>query len=856
VVTPSAGRNGSIYPASDVTVEHGGLQAFKAFPYVGYRVDTWYVDDAVVQTGGNTYVLTDIYADHLVHVTFKQQLSYSLDDIRFDSEEEYKGRIVNNNFVLPGQPGISRIHVQRVEGLGPDPTGVMLMIREKDRDPTSPTYGRMMDARAKGSFTWTDADEVYVQFKYMFNTTDPTVELRIYISDLPGLLNPDDPRWARHCIEVARLSPPPDIRPGSYKTGRFGLFEKVVWIGSLDPTGGIWIEMRLTGGDSGALGSSKAESGGFTLVNVLTGESTCSGGGCVLVDDWNPMVQCYGICLDINVDNFVNEADFLTVIGECGHTATDARACLDGVFGDDGTVDALDVVSWDWAMNAEDRLFNFCGLPLVSGGEIDTMMADKPVFESASGQLALTDPPGRTGDLLIAGKRAAKDARGKLEDRLYSFGSDGLCTGWSAAASQRCNVRLVRGVGDELYQINSETGVLRLDETGEAIIPPGTIALTEISEPRYNKSAVVYVGIQGEDVDPFGRPILDAAFDADYVYVIPVVVDPDGQEPYTAAAKLQLLDGADPPYQVVQLYDDPPLPADNQQRDALREIELDSAGNVYVLNVHYLNESDIVWRYEPNGAIERLDLGNPDSDSYLPAPIGMYVSDTTNMLYLASARYNPVDTGSTVVYGFSNEGPLTLTRCVTITGMQHVTSITEDPVTGSLLVAGFNMDDIPLFPNPTQMPFYSPYLAKIPKDSNDVELLSLSDPASHDLGLPISMVWTGSVPSCLPTGYSTYNDWVALGQPDCWCTPYQCDGDADGNTQGFQKYRVMSNDLAIIYNNWKKELEDPTLDPCADIDHKPQGFQKYRVMSNDLAILTANWKKTDSDLAGDCPRPE
>jgi len=111
---------------------------------------------------------------------------------------------------------------------------------------------------------------------------------------------------------------------------------------------------------------------------------------------------------------------------------------------------------------------------------------------------------------------------------------------------------------------------------------------------------------------------------------------------------------------------------------------------------------------------------------------------------------------------------------------------------------------------------------------------------------------------CLPLTYSTYNDWAALGSPACWCAPYQCDGDADGATQGFQKYRVMSNDLNIVSANWKKLIDDATLDPCADIDHKPQGFQKqkYRVMSNDLNIVIANWKKTDSDLAGNCPRPE
>ena len=46
---------------------------------------------------------------------------------------------------------------------------------------------------------------------------------------------------------------------------------------------------------------------------------------------------------------------------------------------------------------------------------------------------------------------------------------------------------------------------------------------------------------------------------------------------YTAAAKLELLEGQIPPYQVLQLYDDPPLSGENQQRNGLR---------AYSANIH------------------------------------------------------------------------------------------------------------------------------------------------------------------------------------------------------------------------------------------------------------------------------
>ena len=60
--------------------------------------------------------------------------------------------------------------------------------------------------------------------------------------------------------------------------------------------------------------------------------------------------------------------------------------------------------------------------------------------------------------------------------------------------------------------------------------------------------------------------------------MVPVVVTPPRHEPYTAAAKLQLQPDQDPPYAIVQLYDDPPAVNENQNRSSLREIELDLRG--------------------------------------------------------------------------------------------------------------------------------------------------------------------------------------------------------------------------------------------------------------------------------------
>jgi predicted outer membrane repeat protein len=115
---------------------------------------------------------------------------------------------------------------------------------------------------------------------------------------------------------------------------------------------------------------------------------------------------------------------------------------------------------------------------------------------------------------------------------------------------------------------------------------------------------------------------------------------------------------------------------------------------------------------------------------------------------------------------------------------------------------------------------------------------------------------------CFPANYSTYNDWIALGSPDCWCAPtcgsgYQCDGDADGVRSPYPGlYRCFIGDLNLIVDNWKRPPDHPKFNPCADIDHKAQGIPKYRVFTNDLARLVACWKKRDAELPGNSPRPE
>jgi methyl coenzyme M reductase beta subunit len=76
-VTASYGANGSVDPNGAIVKNYGESQLFTASANTGYEVDTWYLDSSPVQTGGTTYNLTNITANHTLNVTFKQ-LQYTI----------------------------------------------------------------------------------------------------------------------------------------------------------------------------------------------------------------------------------------------------------------------------------------------------------------------------------------------------------------------------------------------------------------------------------------------------------------------------------------------------------------------------------------------------------------------------------------------------------------------------------------------------------------------------------------------------------------------------------------------------------------------------------------------------------
>lgn len=69
-VTPVPTVNGSISPDTPQVVNAGATLTFNATPDSGYGVNQWHVDSTQTQTGGTTYQLTNITANHSVSVTF------------------------------------------------------------------------------------------------------------------------------------------------------------------------------------------------------------------------------------------------------------------------------------------------------------------------------------------------------------------------------------------------------------------------------------------------------------------------------------------------------------------------------------------------------------------------------------------------------------------------------------------------------------------------------------------------------------------------------------------------------------------------------------------------------------------
>ena len=232
--------------------------------------------------------------------------------------------------------------------------------------------------------------------------------------------------------------------------------------------------------------------------------------------------------------------------------------------------------------------------------------------------------------------------------------------------------------------------------------------------------------------------------------------------------------------------------------------DIDS-GNVYVIDNGYTNSSDILWVYKSDGDVNKCELQS--LGIYGPTGLHCYSYDNSR-LYVASSMNKP-DAASASLYVLST-ADFTLVQSITINNMGHITDITEDPFTGTLWVAGFQMpeyiDVLPL----TIEQFYFPYLAAVPYGSSgSVQTARLSN--ASDLALPLSIAWIGAVPA-------------------------KCGGaDLDGMGD------VSLGDFTILASQWRQGPGTPS----ADIAPEPAGDGIVNFL--DLAVLADYWLDTGCD---------
>jgi len=708
---------------------------------VMYVKDLVLGDSAVLNTGFNR-----LYYEHLEQaptatIIDVPLLGFSLSNISFDSEDDFSSRVVHNNFVHVQNLQYDRIHVQRLTGQEPDPLGVMQVQNLRERDPESPRFGMVVYARAKGLFSKSSEDRILVMFEYLFETDDPGTELVVYLSDAPELQESRDPD---HHVEVGRIRPPRRGRPGSVGSARFATFHTYTHRHHLNFMRGTRIELELIG----------------------------PAGTRILINNWDPQVHCGTPCMDLDGTGVEDNFDLMVVLGESGKSAelgTDGTGneCVDGVLSDNGYADTQDVISTEWALDT--NLGNLCPAADRKGRGLPLLDSDMVSLSSPLSGLNTEGGSGFSSPLLILGQgRWNMDASGNLgTERIYGLdGSGQYLNTYDFGGEAKSHAKLIRQRDDAVYSVNITQGILQLNDDG-----PSHVVL---SNGQYAAMAQgdVYIGVQSDGLAATGRPVWDAVVNADSVYVVPVVVAPGPESggiapsPYLAAAKLSRSGG------VEVIYDDPgfrdPVAPDNPHIGGLREIEVDAAGRVYVLNAHRRNLSDAVWQYSPDGHVNwRIELGDPSKprsvsdlrlieDSgrpvYVPNPTGLCVSDKTERVYLASGYRDEQNINQSYVYGFSMADGR-LERIVTINDMQIVTDITEDPDTGTLWVVGYNLDAHALAADSyldISESFYQARLVRIANEDVDIREVTAHaiEPSDggkdHDLALPLSILWNGS----------------------------------------------------------------------------------------------------------------
>jgi len=674
-----------------------------------------FVKDLVLGEGAilNT-AFNRVYCERLIQADSARIISipllgFSLNNIAFDDERDFSTRVKTHNTIATDL-GMSDVFVSRVVGQSPDPRGMMRMRN-------LPIDGTSVHALAQGLFAKAGEDTILVRFEYLFETSSG--QLAVYLTDSTEMLESDHPERENHYSLVGQVLTPPAGRPGSAGSGTFATFEMRAAAGRLDFYRGVRIELELVG----------------------------PAGTSVLIDNWDPLAQpnphyCWDL---VQPNDTVDAFDFLAVMSESGKRSEEVQSVsgvpmghyLEGFFCRDGYVTVLDAMAANWHM---------CGLGCPANDPIGALAVSGL---SEGGVQAEGDSTGDApicpgGSLLAVGKTYSVDLQGSddfLQEALYGLDAAGAATPCGGVSGMgQMNIRLVKGPEGEVYAVNLERGLVKVGGVQPLI---RTRVCSVDCEPRTQGPATVYVGMQGVGGTVAGLPILDAAFDeSGDLYVVPVVVSPEGTDAYVAGARLRQGGGG---WSVVQLYAPQTQANDNIVLDNLREIETDCRGRVLVLNVARQNRSDAVLVFDRDTGLEagREDVAGLGMES----PGAMRLVGGGGVLVLGGASSGKACVVAVSVGDLGQSGPHG--RLFEVVGMDQVTGLAEDPGTGAVWVTGIVLEDVPAAFDSTTMldvlnrpPFYSGCVASLMVDQQTpVEARPVVSGGERTLSLPLAVEW-------------------------------------------------------------------------------------------------------------------
>ncbi|TWT45078.1 hypothetical protein RAS1_14990 [Phycisphaerae bacterium RAS1] len=575
-------------------------------------------------------------------------------------------------------------------------------------------------AAAKAAFTKSSRDSLYVSFEYLFRAAPPGTYLTVSLSDNPAA--------GQDNVLVATLYPPDPAAapplPGSVTINppQYALFSGEFPRGTLDLSVLTYVELRLYG------------SGQMTEL---------------WIDDWDPVDCVQTNCGDIGTPGGVDRTDYLYLLSQVGRSSADPGGpattdCLDG-YSRDGYLDAGDILAFDSVLH--DTNLNVCA---------DNGSALAPV-DSGGGERV--NVPYHS--LVIAGKSTATG-----DDQLNFLRYDESCIGSALPpgpagnyGQYRGNGRLLSDPAQQLYQVHTHQGIIRLSDV-QAIVPPRDCTFA-------GKRVRVGMRVVGQGVD--GIPIADAVFhptDPNRLYVVPVLVTDAGQT-YRAAARLVLTAGGgvcEYPYRIDALYGSRPIAGDGCTNTVppnlsvcdvsrMREIEIDATGQyLFVTAAKAENNNDWVLCFRENNPTDEKRFLLTALNPQLVGPAGLLYAranaDRPESLYVASAS-NPTANMIANVYRLtiqrsSQGGPVTglshtpTADVLAVQGMTQVTSILQRPGDHSLWILGYHAEAVE--PNDVEFGFSDPLFTTPALASAAVTDTSAaaSDLICQGIGLPLS----------------------------------------------------------------------------------------------------------------------